>query len=135
MKGTVLLHPTCHPKHVSRNRLQMTLNETCQEKFKDVLNADKCMIANHNPDNARRLIITSSLKECEGVENSANHHADEAGNRTMDKGINITRRTREILGKEKIKSRSIEITNSQLKSSGAITSKSHNRKIIVRQER
>ena len=41
MKGTVLLHPTCHPKDVSRKILQMMFNETCKQKFKDVLNIDK----------------------------------------------------------------------------------------------
>ena len=111
MKGAALSHPTCHPKDTSRERSQMMFNETCKEKFKDALNVEKCVIACHNPDNLRRLTMPSSLKECEGVENSANFHADEAVIITMDKGTNMTIRTKETLDKEKTISRRIEITN------------------------
>ena len=62
MKVIVLLHPTHHPKDVSRKILQMTFNKTCKENFKDILNVDQCIIACHNPDNVRRLMTSSSLK-------------------------------------------------------------------------
>ena len=84
MKGTALLHPACHPKDASRKRSQMMFDEKCKEKFKNTLNIDKCMIECHNTDKERRLTMQSSLKECEGVENSTNCHADEAGISTMD---------------------------------------------------
>ena len=66
MTGKALSHPTCHPKDAYRKRLQIMFNETCKEKFKYTLEIDKCMIACHNPDNIRILIITqSSLKNVE----------------------------------------------------------------------
>ena len=70
MKVKVLLHPTCPPTDTSSKRLQMIFNETCKEKFKDMLNIDPCTIACHNPDNVRRLIIPSSLKEYEDIDNN-----------------------------------------------------------------
>ena len=62
LKGIVLLHPTCYPKDASRKILQMMFNETRKEKFKHALIIDKFMIACHNPDNIRRLMTPSSLK-------------------------------------------------------------------------
>ena len=136
MKVVVLLHPTCHPKETSRKRLQMMFNEACNEKFKDMLNIDKCMIACHNPDNIRRLITPSSLKKCRGMENSAKNYACEARISTMDNEIGIVRRTKETFNKEKITPRRIEITHSQLQNSGTLMHHSAcNRKIIFRQER
>lgn len=37
MNGKILLHPTCHPKDVSRNKLQGMFNTTCKSKFQDLL--------------------------------------------------------------------------------------------------
>ena len=75
MNGTTLLHPTCHPKDISRNKLQTMFNPTHKARFQDLLKIDTCMMAYQNPDNLRR----SSLKQCEGIENSANHHANKVG--------------------------------------------------------
>ena len=114
VKGIVLLHLTRYLKDVSRKRLQMMFNKTYREKFKDVLNIDQCMIACHNPEKVRKLIMPISLKECEGAENSANYHAEEAEIRIIDKVTHITRRTKEIMCKENITSRTIDITNNKL---------------------
>ena len=39
MNGTMLFHPTCHPKDISRNKLQTMFNKACKERiwkiFKD----------------------------------------------------------------------------------------------------
>ena len=134
VKSTVLKYPTCHPNDTSHKRLQMMFNKTCKEKFKEILNVDECMIAHHNHDNARRLITMRSLKKCEGMENSANYHADKTGIRAKDNGLEIARRSKETLHKDKITPSGIEITNSQLKISGMIMCRNaHNRKIIARQ--
>ena len=58
------------------------------------MNIDKYMIACHNPDNIRRLIIPSLLKQCEGMENSANCHSDEAEISAMYNEIHISIRTK-----------------------------------------
>ena len=118
MKGIVLLHTTCSPKNASSKILQMIFNKISKERFRDTLNVDKHMIACHNPDNIRRLITRSSLKECEVKENSANYHADQDGTNPIDNETNIASRTKETLVKEKITTMRIEITNSKLQNSG-----------------
>ena len=60
-------------------------NEARKEKFQDLLKMDKNMIAYHNQDNLRKLIMPNSLKQCEGIENSANYHADKAGIKKVEK--------------------------------------------------
>ena len=100
MKGTALLHPACHPKDASRKRSQMMFDEKCKEKFKNTLNTDKCMIACHNPDDVRRLTMPRSLKKCGAWRIAKKCHADEAGISAMDNGIDISRRTKEILDKK-----------------------------------
>ena len=72
MSGTMLLHPTFHPKCISRNKLQTMLNTTCKCRFYDSLKIDKHMIGYHNPDNVRKIVIPSSLKPCTWLENSEN---------------------------------------------------------------
>ena len=67
MNGTMLLHPTYHPKNISRNKSQDRFNTTCKSKFTELLKIDKCMIAYHNSDNLRNIIIPSSLKPCAGL--------------------------------------------------------------------
>ena len=84
MKGTVSLHPACNPKDTTRKISHSMINETYKEKFRDTLKTDRLMISCHNPDNARKLITASSLNQCEGTENIANYHADEAGMNTMN---------------------------------------------------
>ena len=70
------------------------------------------------------------------MENRTKYHADKAEISTMGNGIEISRRTKEILDKEKITSKRLAMTNSQLNNSGIMTHHSAcNRKIIVRQER
>ena len=79
MHGSILLYPECHPKDVSRNESQTMFKTTYKERFQDFLNTDECMIVYHNPDILRKLIIPSSLKQCEGIQNSANYHENKAG--------------------------------------------------------
>ena len=79
---------------------------------------DKHIIACHNPDNERKLITRSSLKECEVKENSENYHADEAGINPIDNETGIARRNKETSIKEKITTIRIEITNIKLQNSG-----------------
>ena len=58
------------------------------------------MIAHHDSYDTIRLITPSFLKQYEGMENSANYHADKAGISAMNKETDISRRTNEILDKE-----------------------------------
>ena len=59
----------------------------------------KCMIAHHNTDNIRKSIMPRSLNQCERTEKSVKCHADESGIRTMNKEIEMSKRTNEILNK------------------------------------
>ena len=88
MKGAVLC-PKCYPKDTSHKMLKNVFNETCKEKFKHTLKTKEFIIVYHKPDNIRKLIKPSSLKQCEGTENIANYHADEAGISTMNKEIDM----------------------------------------------
>ena len=97
---------------------------------------DKFIIACHNPDNTIRLTASILLKVCGVMDNSTNYHADEAVISTIDNGIDIVRRIKEILDKGKITTRRIDITNIQLKNNRTMKHHStHTIKIIVRQER
>ena len=51
------------------------------------------MIACHNPDNIRKLITPSSLKQCEGTENISNYNADEAEISKINKEIGMSKIT------------------------------------------
>ena len=47
-------------------------------------------------------MMPSSLKQCEGIDNSVNYHADEAIINIMSKEINTSKRINEILDKERL---------------------------------
>ena len=114
----------------------MMFNEICKEHFRDVLSMDKFMIACHDPNNTIRLTTPSSFKACRGMENSTNYHADEADISTIDNGLDIARRTNDILDKDNTTPRIIHMTDSQLNNNRIMKHRStHNRKFIVRQER
>ena len=55
------------------------------------------MIAYHNPDNLRKIIISSSLKTCTGLENSAKYHADKLSMSMMKEDANIAKRDNAII--------------------------------------
>ena len=55
VKGTMILHTTYHPKDMFLQNIATKFNETCKEKFKEILKTDKCLIAHHNIDNTRKL--------------------------------------------------------------------------------
>ena len=118
MNGTMLLHPAHHPKDISRNKLQTMFNATCKARFQNLLKIDKKMIAYHNPNNLRNIIIPSSLKQREGINNSANCHANKAGIKMMAEDTDISKRANEIITNERITPQRIIITNNQLMSSG-----------------
>ena len=118
MNGVILFHHACHPKNNAINKLQTMLNTVCKERFQDLLKIDKFMIAYHNPENLRKLITSSSLKQCEGIENSANYHASKAGPQMMTKDADVSKRANEIIENERITPQRIVITKNQLKSSG-----------------
>ena len=100
-------------------------------RFQDLLKIHTCVIAYHNPDDLRR----SSLKQCEGIENSANHHVNKVGTQTMTKDTDMSKRANEIMSNERIIPKIIIITNKKLKSSGIQTHNNIcNKKIIVRKE-
>ena len=46
---TILLHPACHPKDFSINKLQTIFNKICKETFQDLLKIHEWMITRHNP--------------------------------------------------------------------------------------
>ena len=74
MNGIMLLYPTHYParypKDVSIKKLREKFNTTCKYKF---------MIAYHNRDNLRKIVMRISLKSCEWLENSTTCHADTLG--------------------------------------------------------
>ena len=43
--------------------------------------------------------MPSLLNKCEGIENNSNYHTEEAGINTIDKEIDMPKRTNEILDK------------------------------------
>ena len=85
MNGITIWYPTFHPKDMSRNKLKLMFNEVCKYKFQDSLNMGKCMMACYNPEDLRKLITSSSIKQCKGIENSANYHADKASMKMLIK--------------------------------------------------
>ena len=94
------------------------------------------MIAYHNPDDVRKRIMLSSLKQCSGIENCAKHHADKAGMKMLRKDIDVSKRSNEIIVKEKMTLQRIIITNKQLKSSVIkIHNNIHSMQIIFRREK
>ena len=66
------------------------------------------MITCHFPCNARRSITPISLKQYEGIENSANYHAEEPGISRMNIVINMQKITNETLDKERSRHRVFE---------------------------
>ena len=88
----MLLHSAHHPKDIYINKLQEISNTTCKHKFKERLKIDKFMITYHNPDNLRKIVLPSSSKECDWLENSATYHADTLGVKTLKKDTNIAKR-------------------------------------------
>ena len=78
------------------------------------------MIAYHNPDNWRRILIPSSLKQFKEIENGANHHVNKVGTQTMKKDTDMSKWANGIMSNERI-TQTIIITNKKLNSSGIQT--------------
>ena len=97
MNETMLLYPSCHLKDDTSDKLQTMFNIACKERFQDLLKTDKWMIAYHNPEKLRNLIMPSSLKQCEVIENSANYNANKAGMQMMAKDTDVSKRANEII--------------------------------------
>ena len=76
------------------------------------------MIAYHNPDDLRKLIIPISLKQCEGTENSTKYHVEKTGMKMFRKDIDVSKRANEIIVRERITPQRTIITNNRLKNSG-----------------
>ena len=94
------------------------------------------MIAYHDTDDLRKLIVPISLKQCEGIENSAKHYADKADMQMLRKNINVSKRANEIIVKERMNLQRTIMTNNQIKSNGIkIQNNIHSKKIIIRRER
>ena len=77
-------------------------NPSCKARFHDLLKIDTFMIAYHNPDNWRRIVIPSSLKQCKRIENSANHHVNKVGTQMTTKDTDMSKRANEIMANERI---------------------------------
>ena len=114
MNGTMLLHPTWHSKDVSGNKLQTMLNEMCKERFHCPLKIDKFMINHQDPDNFRRIAMSSSLKQHEGIENSANHHVNKAGIQMVTKDTDMSKIANAIIANETMTPTRITITKKRL---------------------
>ena len=72
---------------------------------------DEFMISYHDSEKLRKLIVPSSLKKCEGIDNSANYHANEVGKQMMAKETDTSKRANEIIENERMTPHIIRITN------------------------
>ena len=79
MNEVTLLYLTCHPKDISRIKLQTMLNITCRSRFYDSFKMDKCKIAHYSPENCRKIAIPSLSNPYAGLENSTTFYADKTG--------------------------------------------------------
>ena len=111
-------------------------NTTCKSKFYELLKLDKCMIYYYYLDNLRNIVIPSSLKPCEGLENSTTYYVDKIIISMIKDDSNIAKRANEIMTNEATSLNLIIITNRKLESSGI---KMHNiickKKLTSRKEK
>ena len=75
------------------------------------------MIAHHNPEILRKIMIPISLKPCTGLENSATFNVDKIGITMTKENNNIAKRANEIITNEMIIPKRIIIANNKLRSS------------------
>ena len=55
------------------------------------------MITYHNPDNLRKLIIPNSLKQSEGIDNSASYYVNKSGTQMIAKVIDMSKIANKLL--------------------------------------
>ena len=70
----ILLYLTCYPKDLLHEILHNIFVSTCKYTFKDLLGMDNLMIACYMPNNLRKLVMLSNLKEYNGIMNQVSYY-------------------------------------------------------------